>query len=107
MRRILLCGKSLLISGLQASLAASPGLDMQNVDARSENIRKRIREWQPEVLILENGLFQSAYSLKLLNDYPQLKLIVLDIEENRLLVFSGQTSQEPTPEKMLQVIEGK
>ena len=107
MRRILLCGKSLLISGLQASLVATPGLDLQMVDSQPDNIRKQIREWQPEVLILESGLFQSTLALALLHDFPQLKIIGLDIEDNRLMVFSGQASQQPTPEKLLQVIEGR
>jgi hypothetical protein len=107
MRRVLLCGKSLLISGLHASLVAMPGLELQIVDTWPENIRERIREWQPEVLILESGLFQSALALALLHDFPRLKLIGLDIEDNYLLVFSGQVSREPTPEKLLQVIEGR
>jgi hypothetical protein len=106
MRRILLCGKSLLISGLQASLGAVPELDLQWVDTQPECIRERITAWQPEVMILEAVLFKSAFSLSLLQDFPQLKLIGLEIEENRLLVFSGSSSHEPTPEELLQVIKG-
>lgn len=105
MRRVLLCGKSLLISGLQASLATAPGLELQIVDAQPEHIRLRIIAWQPEVLILESRLFQSVLAMELLHDFPGLKLIGLDIENNHLQVFTGQSSQEPTPEKLLQVIE--
>ena len=105
MRRILLCGNSLLISGLQASLVAAPDLDLQIVDTQPEHIRVRIRAWQPDVLILESRLFQSALAMALLHEFPSLKLIGLDIEDNRLQVFSGQSSQEPSPEKLLQLIE--
>ena len=104
MRRILLCGKSLLITGLQASLQAAPGLELQLVDALPEHIRERITTWQPEVIILEAGLLRSAFSLSLLEDFPWLKLIGIEIENNRLLVFSGSSSLEPTPEDLLQVI---
>lgn len=104
MRRVLLCGKSLLISGLQASLGAAPELDLQRVDTQPEHIRERITAWQPEVLILEAGLLKSAFSLSLLQDFPRLKLIGLEIEDNRLLVFSGSSAHEPTPEELLQVI---
>jgi hypothetical protein len=107
MHRVLLCGKSLFISGLKASLESKPGLKLQLVDAQTEHILDRIHTWKPEVLILEIGLFQSAFSLALLHDFPQLKIIGLDIEDNRLLVFSGHASREPTPEKLLQVIEGR
>ena len=104
MRRILLCGKSLLITGLQSSLQAAPGLELQLVDALPDRIRERITAWQPEVIILEAGLLRSAFSLSLLEDFPWLKLIGIEIEDNRLLVFSGSSSLEPTPEDLLQLI---
>ncbi len=106
MRRVLLCGKSLLISGLQASLGAVPELELQWVDTQPEHIRECILAWQPEILIFEAALFKSAFSLSLLQDYPRLKLIGLEIEDNRLLVFTGASSHEPTPEDLLQVIKG-
>jgi hypothetical protein len=104
-RRVLLCGNSLLISGLQASLAAVPELEVQLVDTQPEHIRERIAAWRPEVLLLEAGLLKSAFSLSLLHDFPRLKLIGFDLEDNRLLVFSGSSSHEPTPEALLQVIK--
>jgi hypothetical protein len=102
--RVLLCGKSLLISGLRASLMAVPELELKWVDAQPEHIRECITAWQPEVMILEAGLLKSAFSLVLLQDFPRLKLIGLEIEDNRLLVFSGSSFVEPTPEELLQVI---
>ena len=105
MRRVLLCGKSLFISGLQASLEAFPEFELQSVDAQPERIRECVTAWQPQVLILEAGLLKSAFSLSLLENYPLLKLIGLEIEDNRLLIFSGSSSQEPTPEQLLQVIK--
>jgi len=104
MRRVLLCGKSLLMSGLQASLQAAPDLELHVVDARPEEIHSCINAWQPQVLILEAGLLRSAFSLSLLQDFPWLKLIGLEIENNRLVVFSGSSAFEPTPEDLLQVI---
>jgi hypothetical protein len=106
MRRILLCGKSLLISGLQTSLQSTPGLDLQWVDDQPEHIREQVKTWKPEVLIFETGQLKNALSLFLLQDFPQLKLIAVDIQDNRLLVFSGTSSQEPTPEELLRIIEG-
>jgi hypothetical protein len=104
MRRVLLCGKSLYMSGLQASLKAVPDLELQSVDAQPEQILELITAWQPQVLILEAGLLKSAFSLALLENYPHLKLIGLEIEDNRMLVFSGSSSYQPTPEQLLQVI---
>ena len=104
-RRVLLCGKSLFISGLQATLEAAPGLDLQLVDPQPDRIRERIREWQPDILILEHELLNCQSFLSLLIDFPQLKLIGLDIEDNRLLVFSGHAAYAPTTVDLLKVIE--
>jgi hypothetical protein len=105
-KRVLLWGKSLFIAGLQASLETVPGLDLQQVDSRPEQIRELIMVWRPDVLILEIAQLKSAYSLSLLPDFPELKVIGLDIEDNRLQVFSGSISYEPTPEQLLLVIAG-
>jgi hypothetical protein len=90
---------------MQASLCVAPDLELQLVDAQPELIRERITAWRPEVLIFEAGQLKSAFSLSLLQDFPRLKLIGLEIEDNRLLVFSGFSSPEPTPEELLQVIK--
>ncbi len=105
MRRVLLCGKSLFISGLQASLGTVPELDLQQVDTQPDLIRDRIFTWKPDVLILETELLKSSFSLLLLPDFPDLKVIGLDIEANRLQVFSGSAAYEPTPEQLLQMIQ--
>lgn len=105
-KRVLLCGHSLFISSVQACLESEPGLVLQQVDLQPDHIRGRILAWKPDVLILETGRLQSAFSISLLHDFPQMKLIGLDIEDNRLLVFTGQASCEPTSRELLQVIEG-
>lgn len=105
MRRVLLCGKSLFITGLQASLSGVPGLELQSVDTQPEHIREVITTWQPEVMLLEAEALKNAFSLSLLQDFPRLKLIGVEIEENRMLVFSGASSHDPTPEELLQVIK--
>ncbi len=105
MKRVLLCGNSLFISGLQASLEIALGLGLQWIEPQPDRIRERIKAWKPEVLILETGLLKDKFSLSLLQDFPQLKLIGLDIEENQLLVISGSASKQPTTEELLHMIE--
>ncbi len=105
-KRVLLCGHSLFISSIQACLQEEPELALQQVDPHPDQIRERILAWRPEVLILETGLLQSAFSISLMQAFPQIKLIGLDIEDNRLLVFTGQAACEPTARKLVQVIEG-
>lgn len=100
-KRVLLCGYSLFISSIQACLQDEPELTLQRVDPQPDHIRERITAWRPEVLILETALLQSSFSISLMHDFPQLKLIGLDIEDNRLVVFSGSASSMTTPKDLL------
>jgi len=104
-RRVLLCGKSLFISGLQASLEGVPGLELQLVEPQPDRICDRISEWQPHITIVEGGLIHGSFFLSLLLDFPWMKLIALDIEDNRMLVFSGQSAHAPTTFDLLKAIE--
>lgn len=105
MKRVLLCGNSLFVSGLQASLGAASGLDLQQIEPQADHIRERVKAWKPEVLILETGLLKDKFSLTLLQENPEMRLISLDIEDNRLLVLSGSAADQPTTEELLQLIE--
>ncbi len=104
-KRVLLCGHSLFFSSVQACMESEPGLVMQLVDPQPDHIRECVLAWQPDVLILETGQLQSAFSVSLLHDFPHMKLIGLGIEDNRLLVFTGHAACEPTSKELLQVIE--
>ncbi|MBN2048545.1 MAG: hypothetical protein JW750_11940 [Anaerolineaceae bacterium] len=104
MKRVLLCGNSLFVSGLQASLEIASELELQMIEPQMDRIYERVKTWKPEVLILETGLLKETFSLSLLNDYPEIRLISLDLDDNRLLVLSGSTSEQPTTEGLLQVI---
>ncbi len=104
-RRVLLCGHSLFISSVRACLEAEPGLALQQVDPRPDHIREQITTWQPDVLILETNLLQSTTSISLLHDFPKLKLIGLDNEDNRMVVFSGSASNMMASKDLLQSIE--
>ena len=96
----------MFISGLQATLANVAELDLQIVEASPESIREQVITRNPDVLIIETELLQGALSLSLLHEFSELKLIGLDLEDNRLLVFSRSTAYEPTTEQLLQVING-
>lgn len=95
----------MFISGLQATLAGLPELDLQIVDASPESIREQVITRAPDVLILDAKFLRGALSLMLLQEFSELKLIGLDLEDNRLLVFSRSTAYEPTTEQLLQMID--
>jgi hypothetical protein len=104
-RRVLLCGRSLLFSGLQATLETTPGVDFQIADPDPESIWATMVQWQPNVLILESEFLQNEFALSLLKDFPKLKIIGVGLVENQMLVFSSQLSHKPRTRDLLQIIE--
>ena len=104
MKRVLLCGNSLFVSGLQASLRSNPGLELQQIEPVEKCILKQVKHWKPDVLIVEKVLLREKVSLSILNDYPQVRIICVDLDTNRLLVLSGTTSEHPSTEDLLQEI---
>lgn len=104
MKRVLLCGNSLFVSGLHASLEVAPDLQLHQIEPQADCIQEWVQAWKPEVLILETGSLKDTFSLALLEENPQMRLISLDLEDNRLLVLSGSASDQPTTEELLQMI---
>ncbi len=104
MKRVLLCGNSIFVSGLQASLGNNSGLEIQRIDPSKECIQEQVKLWEPDVLLVEKALLGEKVSLSILNDYPRTRIISVDLDDNRLLVLSGSTSEHPSIEDLLQVI---
>ncbi len=104
-KKVLLCGNSLFLAGLQASLESASGLQLARVEARSDPLWKRLGEEPPDVLILELGTLPGDFCLTLLKEFPHLMLLGLDLESDRLLVLSGQSRRALTADDLLQVIE--
>jgi len=104
MKRVLLCGNSLLVSGLQASLENKSGLEIEQINPQEETILERVMRWKPDVLILESALIKEYISFSILNEFPRLRIISVDLDGNRMLVFSGLASERPSTEVLLQMI---
>lgn len=104
MKRVLLCGNSLFVSGLQASLGVDPGLELKQIEPRTDQLHEYVKIWNPDVLIVEKALLKDKVSLSILSDYPKIRIISIDLDENKLLVLSGSTSEKPSMEELLQMI---
>ncbi len=103
-KRVLLCGHSLFIAGLQASLEGMPGVELQRVEANTDRLQNRLSEWQPELLVLELDTLQHYLPLAMLKEYPHLILVGLDAESDRLLVLTGQSARPLTIDELLNVV---
>ena len=104
MKRVLLCGNSIFVSGLQASLGVNPGLELLQIEPLANLIHEQVISWNPDILILESALLKEKISLSILNDFPKVRIISVDLEDNKLILLSGTMSLEPSTEELLQLI---
>jgi len=102
-QKVLLCGNSLLMGGLLASLEAT-GLDLQQVGSEPELLQERMHAWKPDVVLLELEAVVQGLSLSLLEEIRRLTLIGLDPERDRMLVSSVRQEILPTAADVVRVI---
>jgi hypothetical protein len=103
-QKVLLCGSSLLMGGLRASLEAMPGLELQQVGADPELLGERLHAWKPDVVLLELEAVVQGLSLSLLQELRRLTLVGLDREKDKLLVLSVRQETLPTAADLVRVI---
>jgi hypothetical protein len=88
MQKVLLCGQSLLMAGLQASLQTMPGLELDRVAPQPEELRRRLCEHPPDVLIVELAIIEKDSILHLLPQFPRLIVVGLDPDSDGVLLLS-------------------
>jgi hypothetical protein len=106
-KKVLLYGSSLFITGLQSSLEMETGLEVGRVQARTGLLQKQLRAAPPDALILELGSLPGDFCLNLLKEFPRLKLIGLDTESNRLLDISVQQEAPLAAVELARLIRGE
>jgi DNA-binding NarL/FixJ family response regulator len=105
-RTVLLYGQSLLLSGVAASLAECPGMQVARAATWAEAGR-RLAERVPDVLIFDLTNSNESHILPLLLKNPGLLLIGLDTESNQAVLVSGQQAQSLTLNQIREIAEGK
>lgn len=79
-------------------------LNNQNIECLND----RIEELNPEVTIIHlgNSCQDSDLALKLIHQYPGLKVITVSLEQNRMEVYSKQEINVNGISDLLTVVEG-
>jgi hypothetical protein len=97
-------GRSLLNSGVAASLAQCPGLRIMRATAWAEADRL-LREQAPNALIFDLSGEDESHILPLVLTKPGLLLIGLDTECNQAVLVSGQEARSLTLDQLRQIVE--
>jgi hypothetical protein len=104
-RTVLLCGCSLLLSGVAAGLRECSDLDMTQA-ATWEEACRLLADRIPDVLIFDLAGACESYVLPLPFKHPDLLLIGLDAEYNRAVLVSGQEIRSFTLNEIKEIAAG-
>lgn len=92
------------MAGVEASLAAVPGLTIQRGEACESHLLDGVRATLPDVVIFELGAVSDKMMLSLFRELPAVHLIGLDLEQDRLLVVSGWQQSAPNTADLVRII---
>jgi len=102
--RVILYGSSLFLSGIERSLRAEPGLEIVQIqlDAPDECLFRELMD--ANLLAFDIHEASPELMLALFKETPQLALLALDPESDRLMVLSNHKSGARTIGDLIQVI---
>ncbi len=103
-RRVVLCGDSLLIAAMRASLDAYPSLDVIALPALSAVELERAIALAPAAVIFDEDGERREQLLSLLQERPDLLLIQVDVCSHAMLVLSGRRLTEPSTQDLVHLI---
>jgi hypothetical protein len=103
-RTVLLYGQSLLLSGVAASLAECPGLQVARAATWAEAGRLLAPPARmPDALIFDLTDARESHILPLLLKNPRLLMIGLDVECNQAVLVSGQEARSLTLDQIREI----
>lgn len=102
--KVILCGSSLFLAGVEASLRDQGELDVERLESTPAQAQIQLSERRPDVVIFDLAAFDAESMLALLTAQPGLRLIGLDLNSNTLVVFSSQQRLAQTTSDLTQLI---
>jgi hypothetical protein len=105
-QRIILYGDSLILAGVQASLGASPHLEIIPLDQPLACLAKGLLDLQPDAIIFDLGSVSPDFPLALLQQ-ANLVLIGIDPENHQALAWSGQRAAAVEAADLIEIIHSK
>jgi ABC-type bacteriocin/lantibiotic exporter with double-glycine peptidase domain len=105
MRTVAICGSSLVLSSIRASLEQRAGWQVFAFDTGMPAGAERLGGFHPDAVIFDLASMQSDPAIALWRAQPHVLLVGIDMEADQALVISGQSSRVLTPDDLVRVIE--
>ena len=104
--RVAVCGSSLYMAALAASLQANPDVGVLRIPANTAALSQGLDELAPAVVVFDLGEIPGDLAFSLLRDRPEVILIGVDPSSDKMLVLSGRQEQPVSAAELLQAITG-
>ncbi len=106
-RMLALCGKSLLIEGIKASLQDYEGVEVVLLDTSQPGTSLDLDKLSPDIIVFDLTPMQLSCVFTFLRTHTDVVLIGLDIDSDLALFLSGEWRMLPTLADLMQVIEAR
>jgi DNA-binding NarL/FixJ family response regulator len=106
-RMLALCGESVLIEGIEASLKDHEGVEIVRLDTSQPGAVQALDGLSPNIIIFDLTPIQLSCVFTFLRTHPDVVLIGLDIDFDQVLFLSAEWRRLPTVADLMQVIEAR
>ncbi len=104
-RVLALCGESVLIEGIEASLRGREGVEIALLDTSRPDAVEDLDKLNPDIIVFDLTPGQLSCVFAFLRTHTDVVLIGLDINSDLALFLTGEWHKLPTVEDLMQVIE--
>jgi len=106
-RVLALCGESLLIEGIEASLQDCEGVEIVLLDTSQPGAVQVLDKLSPDFIVFDLTPSHLSCVFTFLQTHTDVVLIGLDIDRDLALFLSGEWRRLPTVASLMQVIESR
>lgn len=100
-----LCGESVLIEGIEASLRDLEGVEIVRLDTSQAGAVQIFDKHNPDIIVFDLTPRQLSSVFNLLRTYTDVLLIGLDIQCDQAMFLSGEWRMLPTVANLMQWID--
>ncbi len=106
-RVLALCGESLLMEGIEASLKGCEGVEIVLVDTSQPDAGHVLDKLCPDIIVFDLTPSQLSRVITFLQTHTDVLSIGLDLQRDLALFLSGEWRRLPTVADLRQVIEAR
>ena len=100
----IVCGSSLSMSGLAASLRTNPALDVVRIPADAAILAQELDRRHPSLIAFDLGELSGDLVFTLLRDHPGVILIGVDPSSDGMLMLSARQDQPISAADLVQFL---